>query len=119
MALYRLYKSEWEQQLRPTTDAYRAKTATTGEKGKGKRKREAEHTDVDPDPAAENDEGPGSRKKKKEYPGGGRKGISSGLSVVVKRNGQRVDGDGRARRREGESGGGTGGAGSWWEEAAT
>ena len=100
MALYRLHKVEWEQQPRASTDAWREKT------GSGKRKRPEEDL-----------EGGGSPKRREEFPGGGRKGISSGLAVVVRRLGQKSGegGEGQSGRRGPV---GTAGGGKWWEEAA-
>ncbi|ORY28641.1 ribonuclease H-like domain-containing protein [Naematelia encephala] len=114
MALYRLHKTQWERDLRHVTEAYRVKSEAV--KGKGKRKREDKEEEREED-EAEDGEKEGERKKK-AFPGGGRKGISSGLSVVVKRNGQRVEGG----RKRGDGGGGgegggegAGGGGNWWE----
>ncbi|KAJ7511434.1 ribonuclease H-like domain-containing protein [Mycena galericulata] len=52
--------------------------------------------------------------KAKEYPGGGRKGVSSGLSTVVRRgtSGKQVGGGGGGRDR----GGGGGEKTQWWKE---
>lgn len=80
MALYRLHMTEWEAAARKTTEAFRLKTS-------GKRKQEEEsgsEEDVDGD-------APKTKKKKaapESFPGGGRKGISSGLSTVVKYHGK-------------------------------
>lgn len=92
MAVYRLHRKDWEKGNRPIP-LQGGSVATAGTK----RKR-------DDDDAAEqekegNDEGevvkPSTAKEKKkkakvkvnsqEYPGGGRKGVSSGLSTVVRR----------------------------------
>ncbi|OCF45279.1 RNA exonuclease 4 [Kwoniella heveanensis CBS 569] len=157
MALYRIHKVEWERQLHHATEAYRAQTqkthaiasgagsASTG----GKRKRGDDDDDANADSADEGaadmaDEGEsvtttggnGAKGKKKtervikSFPGGGRKGISSGLGLIIRRNGQRIDGtratytagSGRGRRdREAEpsSSGGGSGAGKWWEQDAS
>lgn len=108
MALYRLVKVEWEKQLRPLTEAFKVKTGKSG-----KRKRS------DKDDGEEGD-GEGSKKEKREeFPGGGRKGISSGLGLIVRRNGVRVDNQ-KPRNGAGPSAGGqSGGSGlNWWEEDA-
>jgi RNA exonuclease 4 len=81
MALYRLHMSEWEAAARRTTEAFKTKTA-------GKRKQEQ---DVETDEEDERDAPENKKKKKVEaesFPGGGRKGISSGLSTVVKYHGK-------------------------------
>lgn len=106
MALYRLHKVEWEKQLRPVTEAFKAKT--------GKRKR------------SKNDEGEdeeGGSGRKEEFPGGGKKGISSGLGLIVKKNGVRLDNQKKKGAKSGANGTGgdadTGGSGlNWWEEDA-
>ncbi|KAK8846515.1 hypothetical protein IAR55_005601 [Kwoniella newhampshirensis] len=123
MALYRLHKSQWEQQLRHTTEAYRAKVGKSAQQGSGKRKRDDK--DVGEDGVEEGEVGedtPRPKKGKKErevFPGGGRKGISSGLGVIIRRNGERVDGGGSrsgGSRRERIASASS--AGKWWEEAA-
>lgn len=82
-------------------DAYRAKTAVSG-----KRKR------------VEEDEGEGEeqsgKRQIKGFPGGGQKGISSGLSVVVKRFGKKVEDQPKRRGQPQQSQA----AGNWWEESA-
>jgi len=129
MALYRLHKVEWEKLLRPATEAYRAKTAKSG----GKRKRgEDEDDDDEDDEEEEETKGKGKKGKREEtsFPGGGRKGVSSGLGLIVRKNGVRIDQRsgkvlegkkggaggvrGRSDAREQASGGG-GEGGNWWE----
>jgi RNA exonuclease 4 len=82
MALYRLHMTEWEAAARKTTEAFRIKTS-------GKRKQEEESGSEDSD--LDGEAAPKSKKKKaapESFPGGGRKGISSGLSTVVKYHGK-------------------------------
>jgi RNA exonuclease 4 len=135
MALYRLHKSTWEQQLRPLTEAYKEKTAkkskgavSSSDMGSGagkKRKRNddesGEHVEDNEDDEGSADEestpsggkrGRQARRVVGESLGGGRKGISSGLSVVVRRNGIKVKG-GQPKRGKLVSTGG-----NWWEEGA-
>ncbi|KAJ9119804.1 hypothetical protein QFC24_005517 [Naganishia onofrii] len=84
MALYRLHMTEWEATVRKATEAFRSKTSA-----KRKQEQVIEISDDD-------DEDGGERKSKKTksmsteeiFPGGGRKGISSGLSTVVKYHGK-------------------------------
>ena len=116
MALYRLHRVDWEKQLRPATEAYKIKT--------GKRKRDA------PASAAhqEGEEGDGAdgvqggKKHKQEFPGGGKRGISSGLGRIVKKNGVRIDQrtgkvlEGKSRPHVPDVAAGGGSGGSWWEE---
>ena len=81
MAIFRLYKREWEKNLRPVTAL-----------NKKKRKRD----DDDDDDAGVDDEeiingdavSTKSSPSKVQFPGGGRKGVSSGLSTVVRRQGK-------------------------------
>jgi RNA exonuclease 4 len=106
MALYRLHKPEWESILRRTTEAFLAKT-----KGGAKRKR-------GDDKESENEDEPAA--KKEAFPGGGRRGVSSGLGVIVKRGGKRIAGAGRnGNVGSGHASGGSGGGGKWWEESAS
>lgn len=80
MALYRLHRKDWDKTWRP------AATALTVAGSKRKRaEKDVEHAE-----GAEDGEGEGSGATKPvEYPGGGRKGVSSGLSTVIKRGGAR------------------------------
>jgi RNA exonuclease 4 len=140
MALYRLHKGPWEQELRHATEAYKAKVGLGGKaKGKereieknkeasrmAKRKRGDGEDDEDAsqdDGDSESEEEVKPSKSKKVFPGGGKKGISSGLGVVIRRNGQRVE----TRQRGVPRGGRAEGSGSasmsassntgnnWWE----
>lgn len=109
MALYRLYKPEWEASLRHVMETYRQKTGMEPLSAKKKRKRgDAEDGEED-----EEEE----RGKQKQFPGGGRKGISSGLSVVVKRFGKKVE-DQPKRRGPAPAPAAASSGGNWWEEAA-
>lgn len=107
MALYRMHKPEWESILRKTTEAFLAKTK--GGPVGGKRKRDDDDDDEEDEPT-----------KKESFPGGGRRGVSSGLGVIVKRGGKRVAGAGRnGNVGSGHATGGSGGGGKWWEESAS
>jgi len=111
MGLYRLRKVEWEASIRPQTEAYKAKMGLS--KGKGKRKRDDESEEEE----EEEGEDTKGKKKKEDFPGGGRRGVSSGLSVIVRRGGKRVDGPRqRGVPRPSSEVGGAGGSGSWWED---
>ena len=112
MALYRLHKVEWEKQLRPATEAYKAKTG----KGKTNQKRKREDGEGEGEEGEEEADGGERGKKRAHFPGGGRKGISSGLGAIVRKNGVRVDKrSGRALDGGREEAGGGGGS-NWWEE---
>ncbi|WVQ97089.1 hypothetical protein IAU59_004199 [Kwoniella sp. CBS 9459] len=145
MALYRIHKVEWERQLHHATEAYRAQTQKNAAGGgsasaSGKRKRDDAESgdeegddDEDDDGASSGGAGKKNQRVIKSFPGGGRKGISSGLGLIVRRNGQRIDGTkatytagsggggrGRREREVTSSGGGAGGgAGKWWEQDAS
>lgn len=128
MALYRLHKVEWEKSLRGVVDAWRAQHGD-GADHKGKRKRS-----VDDDEAQEGEledgeifdgnrgkTGKKSRPEPEQFPGGGRKGISSNIGMVITHK----DGTREVRRgkrgyiAEGDGRGGGGGSGrSWWEQSA-
>ncbi|KAJ8489100.1 hypothetical protein ONZ45_g13705 [Pleurotus djamor] len=69
MALFRLHKHEWEKNLHPVIN-------------KKKRKRE----DVEDEDNVEESDVEASAEQ--EFPGGGRKGVSSGLSTIVRRKGK-------------------------------
>lgn len=100
MALYRLHKGPWEQELRHATETYKAKVGLDRGKGKEKEREESRVTSTTTTTASkrkrdgsQEEEEPKSSKKKREreeFPGGGRKGISSGLSTVLVRNGRKV-----------------------------
>ncbi|KII95459.1 hypothetical protein PLICRDRAFT_48417 [Plicaturopsis crispa FD-325 SS-3] len=83
MAIYRLHRKEWEKGLSTLTPEHRTK-----------RKRPAQSDDDEDTP----------------IPGGGRKGVSSGLSTVIKRKGSSVV------TRKGTSTQGDGGKSDWWKE---
>ena len=124
MALYRLHKVEWEQQIRQTTEAWKAKIKgssggpTEPSKLPGRLKRELANEDEDGEQANQLHGEKKERKRKKTVvpPGGGRKGISSGLGVIVRRNGQRSVDDGG--KRTNGSGVEDIATGRWWEEPA-
>jgi RNA exonuclease 4 len=120
MALYRLHKIEWEQTLRQSTEAWKAKNGIDS----GRRKRADEEDDDEDGEGGENRNG----KRRDDGKGQGRKGISSGLSIVVKHHGMKgggldvgkrgiVKNDNDAPRSRG-AGAGTGdtSAGNWWEQ---
>ncbi|WWC60463.1 uncharacterized protein I303_103035 [Kwoniella dejecticola CBS 10117] len=132
MGLYRLYKIEWEKQLHHTTEAYRAKVA----KGKkpdvpvanGKRKRDLDDEDGDDNDDGEihevedenerNQSSKKGRKSPQQFPGGGRKGISSGLGLVIRKNGKRVESGGGHREEKDRRNGSalkSASGGNWWE----
>ena len=130
MALYRLHKGDWENQLRSTTEAWKAKTGkdkgdkhVDGEEqvdtevakhSRGKRKRHgAEDENEDEDGHNGERSRSISRDRKEEFPGGGRKGLSSGLGVIVRRNGQMM---GEAKRGRGAPA--VIARTDWWAEAA-
>ena len=102
MALYRLHRKDWEERIR----AIYGSTATP--KSLGKRKA-----------SVDDEEGLSSVTVAKKYqkqdqpttnPGGGRKGISSGLSTVIKRAGEKIK-RGRLAPKSPKEGGGKA---DWW-----
>lgn len=132
MALYRLHKGPWEQELRHATESYKAKVASKT-KGKGKEREDADAgakrkrgEDDEGDEFSEDEEEVIVKKAKtlknpstgQAFPGGGKKGISSGLGLVIRRNGQRVESRQRGVPRpsvQSVSGGGADGGPGWWE----
>ncbi|THH30878.1 hypothetical protein EUX98_g3325 [Antrodiella citrinella] len=80
MAVYRLHRKDWDKGVRPPRTS-------------ASKKRKATEDDSDGDDDDAQGRNPAKRKKSKKqekaFPGGGRKGVSSGLSTVIKQ------GDGR------------------------
>lgn len=149
MALYRLHKTVWEQQVRSITESYREKMGlpamNNGPVNKGK---ERASLTVDPDNApkggkrkrgqqSEEDGGGTGRfedeggllhaadsedrwkkrkQKKKSEAGEGTKGISSGVTEIIRHK----DGTREVKGRKGAAGAGAGagGGGNWWEDDA-
>lgn len=110
MALYRLHKKEWERSVWRQTEAYRSiSSVNKPEHVLGKRGHDEKEAEDGEETAGEskrkNRKKSGNGGDRQQFPGGGRKGISSGLDVIVRRNGQRVDengrGDGTSRRKAG------------------
>ena len=125
MALYRLHKAEWEQQIRQATEAWRAKAIQSKSEGLSEPptssemvKRKLADDDEEGEPANQLDGEKEERKRKKTeiHPGGGRKGVSSGLGVIVRRNGLRTADNGGRRTNGGDSEDTP--TGKWWEEPA-
>lgn len=81
MAVYRLHRKEWDKGFRSQPLAL-----SSSKKRKALEFKDDEHNSDDGD-------GPAVKKKGKtveEFPGGGRKGVSSGLSTVVRRSSERT-----------------------------
>ncbi|UOH79933.1 RNA exonuclease 4 [Cryptococcus neoformans] len=128
MALYRLHKKEWERSVWRQTEAYRSTSSVNKLKHVlGKRGHDEKEVEDGEETGGESKSK--NRKKRdigggpQQFPGGGRKGISSGLDVIVRRNGQRVDGNGRgdgsSRRKAGRGEMSTfAGGENWWEQPA-
>jgi len=93
MAVYRLHRKEWEKGNRQLVKAR--------ESGK---KRKRHKTD--------DEDGSEGEEVKSDFPGGGRKGVSSGLTTIVRR--------GVNSQTRGTRGGSTGEKKSkWWKELAS
>jgi RNA exonuclease 4 len=101
------------------TEAYAARTKSRPlSTHHGKRKAATLEDDLDDE--ANGPSRSGGKKRKQEqsgFPGGGRKGVSSGLSVIIRKNGVRIDPPGHARAsRAGEvAAAASTDAGNWWE----
>lgn len=124
MALYRLHKNEWEKQLRPATEAYKVKIAKSGKHTKRKRDDAEDGEDDDDEVFASSKRGK-KNTGRQEFPGGGQKGISSGLGLIIKKNGVRIDqrtgkvlGEKKRgpRDRAAEDVPADTGGSNWWEE---
>ncbi|KAJ7493645.1 ribonuclease H-like domain-containing protein [Mycena latifolia] len=106
MAVYRLHRREWEKGAPPL--------ARLLGKGKGKKHagdEEEESGDSDEEEPALPTKKKGKESKKEGFPGGGRKGVSSGLGTIVRRAGGSGAGGVRSK-----SGGGGGEKTQWWTE---
>lgn len=125
MALYRLHKKEWERSVWRQTEAYRSTSSINkpedvlGKRGYDEKEVE-DAKDAGGESKGKNKKKRGTGSSRQQFPGGGRKGISSGLDVIVRRNGKRVDengrGDGSSHRKAGRGGMSTfTGGESWWE----
>jgi RNA exonuclease 4 len=124
MALYRLHKNEWEKQLRPLTEAYKVKIAKSGKHNKRKREGGDEGDEDDDEVFASSKRGK-KGKGGEEFPGGGKQGISSGLGLIIKKNGVRID-QRTGKVMEGKKSGPRGraaedvpadtGGSNWWDE---
>ncbi|KIR56096.1 RNA exonuclease 4 [Cryptococcus gattii Ru294] len=125
MALYRLHKKEWERSVWRQTEAYRSTSSINkpedvlGKRGYDEREVE-DGEDAGGESKGKHKMKRGTGGSRQQFPGGGRKGISSGLDVIVRRNGKRVEengrGDGSSHRKAGRGGISTfTGSESWWE----
>ncbi|KAJ7065247.1 ribonuclease H-like domain-containing protein [Mycena amicta] len=88
MAVFRLHRKEWEAASAPWLS---------------KKQKQGEAEDV------EDEEPAPVETQDKQFPGGGRKGVSSGLAVVVRRGGEKEKDKGKRK------GGSTSGS-QWWKE---
>jgi RNA exonuclease 4 len=85
MAVFRLHKKQWDTGFKPPLPT--------------SKKRKRDDADVD----GTGDEEALAVSSREEFPGGGRKGVSSGLSVIVKRGGSRSTNSGDSKKK-------------WWKE---
>ncbi|TCD66537.1 3'-5' exonuclease [Steccherinum ochraceum] len=103
MAVYRLHRKDWDKGAPPPPGSTSG-TSTASSSSKKKRKTPA---NADADNDSDNDDDatsstPSSGRKQQQasnsFPGGGRKGVSSGLSTIIKQR----DSSGRGRGRRGD-----------------
>jgi len=106
MAVYRLHKREWEKNSRPLNLPTSKSTLSSSmsNKRKGTVDTSESESDFDNDEEAKNLAKPpvtntsisattkGKMKATSNFPGGGRKGVSSGLSTVIRRSGSNAKG---------------------------
>lgn len=97
MALYRLHRKEWEKSFRQFNIT---------KKSKKKRKLEEMEDDGATEEAAASTKR--ARSEVEEFPGGGRRGVSSGLSTVIKRSVQPAKLKTSGKTDSGSNGG------NWW-----
>jgi RNA exonuclease 4 len=102
MAVYRLHRKEWEKGNKQL-----AKHGESGKKRKRHKNSELKGSEAHSDEDSEGEE------VKVKYPGGGRKGVSSGLTTVVRRGAN-------SRNREVQGSGNTGEKkNKWWKDLAS
>jgi RNA exonuclease 4 len=100
MAIFRIYRKEWEKDQRPMK---------TNKKGHATRTSTRKTLNNDSEEGLEGEEDE-DEPEGKQHPGGGRKGVSSGLSVIVKRKGES---GGKSQRRPRPS---LGTKAGWWKQ---
>ena len=89
MAVYRLHRKDWEKGNRPIA-LQGGPVATAGAKRKrdddaSENEEEGNNDEVVVKPSLAKEKKKKKKLNSQEYPGGGRKGVSSGLSTVVRR----------------------------------
>lgn len=124
MAVYRLHKKEWEKGSRPQPAAVQASSKATSSKRKAPSEsgsNDEEKVDDDGDDSSGDDVEsqskpspvpvksiPKGKPAPKVYPGGGRKGVSSGLLTVVRRVGEKTKAGGGSDRTTVKT--------EWWKQ---
>lgn len=103
MAVYRLHRKEWERK----EFKHEAKTG-----GSGKKRKRHKNNDVK-SPEAHSDDESGGERVRDVFPGGGLKGVSSGLSTVVRRGSNSWNREPRSSGNTGEK------KNKWWKELAS
>ncbi|KAJ7201086.1 ribonuclease H-like domain-containing protein [Mycena pura] len=106
MAVFRLHRKEWEKGSAPLPAS---------------QKRAREHTEEEQEEQEEEEDvhaGAGKKgaKTRARLPGGGRKGVSSGLSTIVRRSGRGASAPGNEEKSKGGGKSGGGGGTQWWKE---
>ena len=81
MAIYRIHKKEWDKDLLPLPVALNSKKRKASDEQEDTPVKETGDTDASQKPFKK-------FKAARQFPGGGQKGVSSGLSTIVKRSGQ-------------------------------
>ncbi|EIN06614.1 hypothetical protein PUNSTDRAFT_105720 [Punctularia strigosozonata HHB-11173 SS5] len=120
MAIFRIHKKEWEKSQRPMTANVR-QNETSAKKSDlmDDDDRETTSHGASADTASNVKKGKRKRNEKEGgsglFPGGGRKGVSSGKSVVIRRRGDVVDERGR-QKGSAAGHGGRKAAGNWWAD---
>ena len=95
MAIYRLHRKEWDKSFGPPVPYT---TGTTGAKKRKEPVGESANEDASSNTASFS-KGKNAVKRK-DFPGGGRKGVSSGLSTVIKgKDGRMHNGESTSRTK--------------------
>lgn len=130
MAVYRLHKKEWEKGSRPLPTALKSTSAPAPTKTSTKRKEMEDSDDLDSDSDSEDEStsalkpalSPQAKSKSKpkttptDFPGGGRKGVSSGLSTIVRTKPGKSWPSGDAGGRSGSAVVATSNKTEWWKQ---
>lgn len=129
MAVYRLHRKEWDKDFRPHAVPTSSINTAASDEAESSLTRKRKHTDGGSDSDDQSDAAPSdaegkttstngkakaTRKHTKDFPGGGRKGVSSGLSTIVRRSGAQQRTESRADSKQRHTRNGEKSQEKWW-----